>query len=389
MGEKIENIDFEELKNMIQSIPDQRIKKDPEFLEEGEKSWLSPQEVIDESYDATLQDIMLEIPCSVYDRSYEQYIDKSIIVNFLQKTTDTDQLQERNVLLTSLFWKDVILEPKENITSGYRQRTVDVDKKRINYSELSANVTSNSSVERPVLTTIQFDFEDSADKTISPLDITDYEKKNWDKLFSKCSRATDVDAIFNTAKNAIDFSIHKFYLPNGVENTEESSLLVRYDHCTLKHKNGAMPKLYKNVYPQSVNEPHFHFNSGFGGLYKLTSDNETHDYGVGYAIGVTGLKNYLEKLYSGDFKDKAEERLYMENDFGMPFLYLLNAGGAKKIGGMIEKLNMLQLVAELGNQDAELEIAMNLINDFTNTEQIGLNFHGIDVPNNENDEYDM
>ena len=70
-----------------------------------------------------------------------------------------------------------------------------------------------------------------------------------------------------------------------------------------------MPKLYSAVYPSAVEEPHFHFNSGFGGLYKLSKDQETYNYGVGYAIGVTGLKAYLEKLYSGNFENKAEERL--------------------------------------------------------------------------------
>lgn len=384
MDEK--EFDYGHLKDTIAQIPEQRIKYDADPDTNTPAKVLSMQDVVDMSYDATLQNIIFEIPCSVYEKAYEQYVDRNIIMDFLHKTTDTDKLQERNVLLTSSFWKDIVLEPKRNITSGYRQRNVDTTNKRINYSELSACVTSNSSVITPVLTTIQFDFEDSVDKTISGIKITQDEKNLWDNLFSKCAKATDVCAITETAKNTIDFSIHKYYLPDTIENTDEATLLVRFDHCSLKHKNGTMPKLYRHVYPQSVSEPHFHFNSGFGGLYKLNSDAETYNYGVGYAIGVTGLKDYLEKLISGDFKDKAEERLYTENDFGMPFLHLLNAGGAEKIGDMIDKLTALQLANEVGAQAAELEIAMDLINDFTNTEEISLEYKGVNQSTNESDE---
>ena len=384
MDEK--EFDYGFLKDTIAQIPEQRIKYAADPDTNTPEKVLCPQDVVDMSYDATLQNIMLEIPCSVYEKSYEQYVDRNTIGAFLHKTTNTDKLQERNVLLTSSFWKDIILEPKENITSGYRQRTIDATNKRINYSELSACITSDCSVKNPVLTTIQFDFENSSDKTIGALKIASDQKELWDKLFSKYAKAIDVGAIKATAQNAIDFSIHKYYLPDTIENTDEATLLVRYDHCSLKHKNGTMPKLYRHVYPQSVNEPHFHFNSGFGGLYKLNSDGETYNYGVGYAIGVTDLKNYLEKLVSGNFKDKAEERLYSENDFGMPFLHLLSmGGGCEKIGDMVEKLTALKLANELGSQAAELEIAVDLINDFTNTEEMSLEYKGVNLSNSEND----
>ena len=70
--------------------------------------------------------------------------------------------------------------------------------------------------------------------------------------------------------------------------------------------------------------------------------------------------------------------MYTENDFGMPFLDLLNAdGGSEKIAEIIDKLEALQLAIAIDSPSAELEIATELTNDFTKTEDTPLQYKGI------------
>lgn len=364
-------VDYGYLKQVIAQIEPNGIK------DYDDDESLTPQDVVDMSYDATLQELMFSIDCKVYDESHITAINNGIISQFLQKTIDTAVLQSKNILLTSSFWMDVVKSPKTNQSLGYFQRVVDSDNLRINYSELSARNVGKNLIKDPVLTTIQFDFEQNADGTIDIERIATKEAELYDKLFSKASEDTDVGAIYNTAALAKDFSIHKYYLPDGVSNIDNATLLIRYDHCSLKHKNGSMPKLYKEVYPEYVDEPHFHFNSGFGGLYKLDSKSQVHNYGVGYAIGVTGLTNYLTKLYNNVYKDENERKLYTENDFGMPFLSILNTEGPDRIGELISHLEILQLAIELQSDSLEITTAYNFTNIISNTEEknLDLKYH--------------
>lgn len=370
----INNIDYGYIKEVISTIPNEHVRQKDE--DTGKVETLVLQDVVDMSYDATIQELVFAADCKFYDQSHQQIFDKNVFESLVSKTSETNRLQEKNVLLTSSFWMDVVTAPKKNITTGYRLRTIDNDNKRINYSDLSAIPTSRRSIMLPVLTTIQFDFEENPDKTINPEDIVFKERESWHRLFSKYARRSDVDAICDTAENAMDFSIHKYYLPGAVDKVEDSTLLIRYDHCSLKHKNGSMPKLYKEVYPTAVNEPHFHFNSGFGGIYKLTNDNAQHNFGVGYAISVTGLKTYLEKLYTGNYESASERRLYTENDFGMPFLRIFSDGGAKKISGILSNLKALQYAIEKEDKSAELFIAMRIMDKCTNTSGRNLEYEG-------------
>ena len=63
------------------------------------------------------------------------------------------------------------------------------------------------------------------------------------------------------------------------KDIESASLLIRYDHCNLKHKNGSMPNLYKHIFPAFVNEAHFHFNNGFNwGNDRIIKENEDIDH---------------------------------------------------------------------------------------------------------------
>jgi hypothetical protein len=154
-------------------------------------------------------------------------------------------------------------------------------------------------------------------------------------------------------------------LPGAVDKVEDSTLLIRYDHCSLKHKNGSMPKLYKEVYPTAVNEPHFHFNSGFGSLYKLDKSAQEFNYGVGYAIGISQLREYLDKLYNETFKDKKERDLYLNNDFGMPFLHIKKLDLQKDthyLKTIVEALDMLVFTENVSSNSVALEHAYRFIN---------------------------
>lgn len=312
-------IDLTLVKNLISSIPNERYVESTD-----DPTKRPPQEMVDTAYDSLLIDLSTTIDCQCFDRPCTTSSEH--VNDFLESSLDTDKLQTTNILLTSQLWRDVVLGKKQDLNAGIFHRGIDEENFRINFSEISATKMGNGTITNPVLTTIQFDFDNNPDGTLTALNKTEKSIKAFRKLIREQGTETSVDEISEIAGGTRDFSIHKYYIPNGFsqQTADECCLLLRYDHCSLKHRNGSMPALYREVYPEFVEEPHFHFNSGFGSVYKLSNDGATHKYGVGYAIGITGLKNYLIKLRTGNYSSPAEKRLYTENDFGMPFLHILN-----------------------------------------------------------------
>lgn len=363
--EKIEEepivVEYSIIKNLIQEIPEENYK----YLDEdGKKIVDAPQRVVDEAYEAMVQDLMSTIDCKVFYDAPTIKFKRKQFKDFLNGTLDTDRLQTNNILISNDLWKRAMLSQKKAVMSGYFQRSVDDEKYRVNYSEISVKKAGRGlSASLPVLTTIQFDNVENPDATLVPIDYTAKAREKFERLFSVYSRARDVDAIYEMAELSQDFSIHNYYMPSGLDGLDDCCLLLRYDHCSGKHYNGAMPKLYKKVYPDFVEEPHFHFNSGFGAVYKLSSKNPG-NYGVGYAIGISGLRTYLDTLYSGNFKDKQQEKLFMKNDFGMPFLYYKLAdveNGTNYLGEIVEGIKMLQLNEAIAGADSALETAYNFV----------------------------
>lgn len=362
-------VEYKAIKDTILNIPE----KD---MEEGEK--LTGQEFVDMSYDTMIQDLATSIDCKIYGESAYIKCGRKLYKEFLRGTLDTDRLQTNNVLLSVDLWKKAVLTDKKAIGVGYFQRTIDYLKHRVNYSEVSAK-KDNKKVSLPVLTTIQFDNDVNPDNTLNPIEYTKDARFKFESLFSMLSTATDVDAIYNMADLSRDFSIHTYYLPTGIDSAsiDDCCLLIRYDHCSLKHSNGAMPRLYRNVYPDVVEEPHFHFNSGFGGVYKLTSKEETHNYGVGYAIGVSRLRDYLQILYTGAFKNKRQEKLFMENDFGMPFLHYKLAdmqNGTNHLGEMLDSLTLLMFNEGVAENSTIVESAYKFVRMISNMNQKNLKY---------------
>lgn len=315
---KISDIDWDSIKsNFINSLPSKKITE----KENGKiKSVTYPQELVDQSFDALMQDLVTEIPVKYIDKEQQADLSNKKVLEFLANTQETDRFQSENVILSTDLWHKLMETPKKNICSNYFRRCINIDKHRVNYSEL---LVLNDDSALPVMTTLQFDFENSSKTSSNVRSYVNKSMSTFNDLLSLGDSYKDPNQIKDLAEETDDYSIHQYYLPAGISNDalSQATLLMRYDHCFAKHKNGSMPPLFKNVFPEYVEEPHFHFNCGFGGIYKLTNDSETNNVGVGYAIGVTQLCDYLTKLYNKDYGPN-EEELYENNDFGMPFLKL-------------------------------------------------------------------
>lgn len=362
----INDVDYSLVKNLISSIPCEHYTDSTAV---GCHQRKTPQDLIDENYESLVLDLIPTIDCQYHNEQNQVDITKSKFKKFLRETLNTDRIQKNNVLLSCDLWRNSMMARKRHIGSGYFQRSVNPALHRINYSELSIT-RSQSTPKSAVLTTIQFDFDKNPDHTMFPLRLTQEALADFEKIFHDLSTDSHVDALFRTADMARDFSIHQYWLPYGLDkkNMSSASLLLRYDHCNFKHKNGSMPRLYKEVYPEYVEEPHFHFNMGFGSIYKLSNDSGVHNYGVGYAIGVTGLKNYLKKLVNDSFDNESQRKLYNENDFGMPFLYILKSSrGESKIDEILHGLDKLLLAYHLNVEALEMEEAYNLTNMMSNS----------------------
>lgn len=346
--------DFGLLKSEISRLPVQHIL-DAETLTE-----MTPQDIVDESFDAFVQDAATDIPCRYYNTLGKINISRNDIVKFLKGRYVVRKLQKENVLLSTDVWNKVVSTRKKTIDRSYFQKFVDYGVFDVSFSTIDSSSKSEK-FSTPVLTTIHFDFTNLSEFKNRYYSAKTH--KHFEKLFEQYARSNEVDAIYKIASRLEEFSIHKYFLPCGLANMDEACLLYRYDHSYEKHKNGAMPPLYKNVYPEFIDEPHFHFTRGFGSVYKLTSKMEAKEFGCGYAIGISGLKKYLDKLNNQDFKDKKEEELYMQNDFGMPFLRLYTECQASKstvFGSLVEAVSNLQLVSELQAGGAALAFAYNI-----------------------------
>ena len=392
---KISDIDWNLIKShFINSLPSKKITE----KENGKiKSVTHPQKLVDENFHALMQDLLTEIPVKYIEKEQQADLSNKKVLEFLAGTKETDRFQSENVILSTDLWHKLMETPKKNICSNFFRRSIDKDKHRVNYSEL---LTLKDSSQMPVMTTLQFDFENSSNR---PSNVHSYTKQSIFRFYELLSSPTfyeSVNQIKDLAKETQDYSIHQYYLPSGISNDalSKATLLMRYDHSFAKHKNGSMPPLFKKVFPEYVEEPHFHFNCGFGGIYKLTNDSKTNNVGVGYAIGVTQLYNYLEKLYEDKYDSPEEEELYKNNDFGMPFLKLYKAS-KELIDDTLKYLILMNLATDLKKNsqydmsEIELKLAYRLCSIITNSPSHSLEFHNeyinkkIDDSENNFDDY--
>lgn len=350
---------------------------------------LVSQEDINEAYDALIQQFQVELNAKYVEKLPKR--NKSLIRREIrdfylaQSKRNTDRLQSENLLLTSELQMDLLTCKKEIVMVGYdRPLRISNNKSQYNFSYLTKGSISQNDKRTVVyfVNTIQFVLENSK-KTLAS-SVAKKETINLDSIVTR-NRISAIEEVVMLADRVEDFSFHQFVLP--FETFDEAVLLFRYDHTNSKHynckpQNLTMPLLYKEVYPDFVEDPHFHFATTFGNIYKLNKHNEDYNYGVGYAIGVSDLLEYLEKL-EDVFLDKKEIRMSIqsvltENDFGMPFLHNVKRGITSSCSGLRNHKKICRAMRKLDRQiksgikSAELALVVDIAHAFTNTENLNL-----------------
>jgi hypothetical protein len=268
---------------------------------------------------------------------------RKAIKDFMSVRIKNDRLQKRNIMLTPELWHTLVENKKELVTDRILKKTIDVHSGQIlfsqvlklnNLEQLDNSIDFRTNCDALILRTIQFDFLNTS---------TNYDNKKIKKFgkrtvkkyadeFEAFFEAIDVNHfnnIYKLAENCKDFSIHEYYLPYGLskEGLEKAVLLTRYDHCSEKHKNSSLLKYYSMTYDPALSEPHFHFNEGFGQIYKLLTKSGQGNFGSGFAISVPALCSYLNKLKNLKNLPADARKFWKSNDFGMPFLKFAYDGG--------------------------------------------------------------
>jgi len=228
------------------------------------------------------------------------------------------RLQNRNIMISPEMWHTLVENSKKCITSKYLKKTVDKNKGQIMFSQLFTlpnletlddTISHRKNCDALILRTIQFDFfnfsNDYEEGSLKKIHQIDTLKLSWFyDAFIKSANQNSFNNIYEIAEKCLDFSIHEYYLPFGFsfEGLKKAVLLMRYDHCRDKHINSILPKYYGSAFKPSVSDPHFHFNEGFGQVYKLLTKKGQANYGSGFAIGIPELVTYLNKLSYSDCK---------------------------------------------------------------------------------------
>ncbi len=274
---------------------------------------------------------------------------QKILKDFKSVRIKNDRLQKQNIMLTPELWHTLVENKKELITNRLLKRTIDLNNGQLLFSQvfklnnlehLDTSIDFRENCDALILRTIQFDFLNTS---------TSYDNKKIKKFgtrtVSKYSREFDAfiesadddnfNSLYDLANRCKDFSIHEYYLPYGLnkEGLEKAVLLMRYDHCSERHKNSSLLKYYSMVYDPALSEPHFHFNEGFGQIYKLLTKSGQGNFGSGFAISASALHAYLNKLKNLKSLPAETRKFWKSNDFGMPFLKFADGGGSNPAGG--------------------------------------------------------
>ena len=294
--------------------------------------------------------------------------------DFRATQISTDRLQQRNIMLSPELWHTIVENTKTPLTDRILRKSVDRSKGQILFSQifklsnletLDNTIAHRKDCDALILRTIQMDFLNTSEnyekkriKTFKKEDMRKYSRE-FD-AFIEAADGRLFNDIYKIADCCLDFSIHEYYLPFGLstEGLRKAVLLMRYDHCSDKHKNSALPKHYSLVYDAALSEPHFHFNEGFGQIYKLLTRNGQGNFGAGFAIGLPSLNAYLNKLQTLKDMPAATKKLWLQNDFGMPFLAIAKQE-RKPMGTYItpEEQKEASVIAEMAQVTRDLYIA--------------------------------
>lgn len=326
---------------------------------------LTNQQEIDDAYNALIEQSWEDLNAEIYKEipTINKRFTQNVMENFIDSVIDTDKFQEKNILITAQMWNDLMKTPKQIVNMGMFQRskvekeTKSEDIRIYNFSFLSKGKISGTKKTGWFLTTIQFELP--IKKSIIAAGIMKTVIAEFERLMQEGSSAS-LYQICNLAGKTENFSIHHYFLQKGLEQGCVSSaiLLTRYDHCPKLHKNDVLPRMYEMVYKKYTSLPHFHFNASFGNIYKLNNKHQSYNNGVGYAISVDGLFDYLEELQNSKKGD-----VFAENSFGMPFLGKRN----KDIEQLQYNLNKLAKAIKAKDKCAELRLALEVLLKSANT----------------------
>ncbi len=326
---------------------------------------LTNQQEIDEAYNALIHENWADLGAEIYTEfpKIKGRMTESVRRDFINSVVDTDKFQEKNILITAEMWQDLMRTPKQIINMGMFQRSATQKETRseeirmYNFSFLSKGKICNTDTNGLFLTTIQFELP--IKKSITAAGIMKTTISEFDYLMASGCPAS-LDMISHLAGKTSNFSIHQYYLQRGLEKgcANSAILLTRYDHCTVTHKNDVLPRMYENhLYKKYTTLPHFHFNSSFGNIYKLNSKQLSYNNGVGYAISVDTLSEYLDRLINAKAGD-----VFAENNFGMPFL-----GKSKNTLEKFDyKLSRLTRAIKEKNNEREVKLALDVILNMSN-----------------------
>lgn len=261
------------------------------------------------------------------------------IINCGTFTHDNPQFEDQVVNFTYLL-KGAISADKEN-KNCYFVNTIKFSIPRENYDEVNNLINTNRNIFEQLL---------------------NYKNRNI--------RVQDlnaiIDKIYSLADRCHGFSFHQYYLPYGpkITNENKSVLIYRYDHTFDKHKNTIVPNVYQNIYLPEVCEPHFHFPTTFGSLYKIKRSLLPQDVSVGYAIGTTRLKNYINELIEDSNPNN------YKFDYGMPFnIKTKNSSqGLRYLHRLSSDLGKLEASTQQNNMRENLRNAIQISNDITNVQ---------------------
>lgn len=290
----------------------------------------------------------------------------------IERITYISRLQKKNIQILSSMWYKLMFAKKEVLDTEILQKCLDESTGLLNVSilqrgQVHSTYNNRSYTRNPLfVTTIQF--------KLPPLD-EQFEKGTIDsfhsfQLIKKLMRSnefTTVESLAEIADKFNNFSIHEYYLPDGLskESLDNALLLFRYDHDYRRHRNKILPPMYSDVYSEEVNEPHYHFNSSFGSLYGLSDKPKKNNVGAGYAISVTELINYLRKL-----RDAKPTDFISNNDYGMPFLHYKKSKSSTNtlnINDLIEQLDRLDFNNYYAKTDKAFLIACKIFDKINNS----------------------
>ena len=296
---------------------------------------------LSQAYKSLIQDFShqqkikyIENPIKLSKKKVEQTVER-----FVKEPIHKKFLQKKNIVLSPEMWRRLMLVKKKNVLHDYKV-SVDKEEKTLQLSQLKHTTIQSKPVFILRLAEIKYNTNTLA--TTDNLLLKAMFNVDSIMVSFKQSSIDDLEDMINKCSQ---FAVHEYYLPEGLVDEEaltQAVLLYRYERVYAKewdnlvqqagHGNYGLPYYYSLIYPRRISherlisESHLHFAEGVGAMYRLDDVSERknkNNLNAGYALPISNLKRYLNKLINNKYINKEERQFYQQNDFGMHFLYLI------------------------------------------------------------------